>query len=155
MLHLLHRMAIVQGTDYVFVPKVTVILDGVTFASLVATRRYLFLLPKESHAGAGRAITQTTFTVDGKGVREVVEKLLADPSTDIEQLEEALTQLLQGQGLLNEYRIERNSLEEFMLKDGFLSKGIYYRKPGGSRRTIAGVPKADIAALRGLYGVSA
>lgn len=129
-------MAIVENSDYVFVPKVTVILGGVILASLVATKKHLYIVPSEIHSGAGRRISIETFNVGDVGVVEGLRHIFT-AAADVDALERTLDHLLQDDGRVDDLRVSVQGLEEFAIKSGFLSKGIYYRRPGAGRSAIA------------------
>lgn len=143
-------MSLSAGHDYVFVPKVTLVLNGVTFAALVGTRKYLFIVPFESIAEAGRRVQTTKFSIDEKNPQEFLPQFLASPDLTLAEVEEFLMKTIEKDP---QYYLEIASLSEFNIKAGFFSKGIYYKKPGDRGFSGIGISgKENALALKEFYG---
>lgn len=143
-------MTLTAKQDYVFIPKVTLVLNGVTFATVVGTRKYMFIIPFESIAEVGRRVHNTKFSIDEKNPQEFLPQLLASTDMNVAQLEEYLMDLIEKNP---QYYIEIASLAEFNIKAGFFSKGVYYKRPGDRGFTGFGISgKENALALKEFYG---
>ena len=148
-------MALTNGVDYVFVPKATLILEQITFACLVATKKYIFVIPKEGISGQGRIITTTTYSINSKDPISGIKEYLENKDITVKDLEDFLNKtLFEELGLSRDtYLIEVAKLTEFNIKASFFSKGIYFKKPGD--KGFTGFPvsgKENAINLKNFYG---
>jgi hypothetical protein len=143
---------VIEGTDYVLAPKVTLLTGpGVTSGFLVGTRRFLFVVPIDAIRGAGRSVTTTTFTIDGRTPLESVRSLLAAPALTLPELEEAMHRLLST--VEGEWIVPIEALAEFRVKTGWFSRGVYYKRSGD--RGYRGFPisgREHAERVRSFYG---
>ncbi|MEK7672376.1 MAG: hypothetical protein AAB373_00685 [Patescibacteria group bacterium] len=148
-------MSLTPNIDYVFIPKVTLILEQITFACVVATKKYIFVVPKEGLSGHGRTINTTTYTVNSKDPISGIKEYLENKDITVKDLEDFLNQILfEDLGLSKDgYLVEVGKMAEFNIKAGFFSKGIYYKKPGDKGFTgIAISGKENAINLKNFYG---
>lgn len=143
-------MSLTANSDYVFVPKITLVTQGVTFASLVATRKYLFIVPFENIAGNGSKVTTTTFFIDEKNPQEFLAEFLKSSDLTVAKLEEAIMKIIENDP---DSYLEIATLRELNVKAGFFSKGIYYKKEGDRGFRGIGISgKENALALKQFYG---
>lgn len=143
-------MALTEKKDFVFVPKATLVLKGVTFACVVATRKYLFVIPFENISEVGRYVQTETVSIGGSSPEEFVRGLAQLPDMTVAKLEETLMKVIEKNP---DYFVEIAALAEFNIKAGFFSKGVYYKKPGDRGYTgIAISGKQNALNLQEFYG---
>lgn len=143
-------MSLTANQDYVFIPKITLVLNGVTFASLIATRKYIFIVPFENIADAGSKVATTTFSIDQKNPQEFLSEFLKDSDLTVAKLEESLMKIINNDP---QSYLEIATLQEFNIKASFFSKGIYYKKAGDRGFKGIGVSgKENALALKQFYG---
>lgn len=148
-------MSLTKGKDYVFAPKATLVTHAVVFASLVGTRKHIFVVPKEDISGGGSTIETTKYSISGDNLTEGVEKILQDPDMTIDELEKTLNKILFEDLKLDKdrYLLEIGKLAEFNVKAGFFSKGVYYKKPEDKRFKGIGISgKESAQAFQAFYG---
>ena len=143
-------MALTEKKDFVFVPKATLVLNGVTFACVVATRKYLFVVPFESISEVGRYTETETVSIGGTTPEEYIMNLVKLPDITVSKLEETLMKVIEKNP---DYFVEIAALAEFNIKAGFFSKGVYYKKPGDRGYTGIGISgKQNALNLQEFYG---
>jgi hypothetical protein len=147
-------MALQANQDYVYVPTIDVnegLMTGtITKACLVGTKKFLFVVPMEAVHAQGTFMGDTTkWTLDAANPRESVEKLLAQDDLTVEQLEETLKGLLEG----DEQRrvFELGSVEKFQVKTGWLSGGVHIQVPGEGKKAMNIRGKEHKQALGAFY----
>lgn len=147
-------MSLQKNRDYVFSPKGSLLLNGITTCAVLGTPQHIFLFPLESQAGAGMTLTTTTTSIDGGAVvPKLTERL--EQAESIEAIESWVTQLLTKDLGLDpkSYILSINQLEEFDIKFGLLSKGLYYKTSDMKRRNaIGGISKENLQAFKEFYG---
>jgi len=146
-------MAIQKDRDFIFVSKGTVMIEGVTFSFIIGTRRFMFVFPYENIAGAGNVVETNKYTIGGKKPQEFFAELITDPDLTVEKFEEIVREKMASVQLSEDkYLFELAKLEEFNIKMGFLSKGIYLKRLGQSRVGIGVSGKEDILKAKEFYG---
>lgn len=146
-------MAIQKDRDFIFVSKGTVMIEGVTFSFIIGTRRFLFVFPYENITGAGNVASTTKYTIGGKKPQEFFAELITDPDLTVEKFEEIVREKMASVQLSEDkYLFELAKLEEFNIKMGFLSKGIYLKRSGQSRVGIGVSGKDDVLKAKEFYG---
>lgn len=147
-------MPLTAKSDFVFSPKSTVILNGITNCAVLGTSRAIYLIPIQNMSGAGSTVTTSKTSIGGADPISGIQAILNDPSQSIESLEKWAESLIKKDlGLSEDYIIVVDQLSEFNIKMGFFSKGIYYKRGESRRQAIAGVPKAILQEFKEFYGV--
>lgn len=148
-------MAITNGVDFIFIPKTTLVLDQITFACIVATPKYIFVVPKEGISGSGRTINTTKYTIRSTDPITGIKEYLENKDLTIKELEEFLNKILFEDLNLkkDQFLIEIGKQHDLMIKASFFSKGIYYKKTGDRGYTgIAISGKDNALKLKNFYG---
>lgn len=139
-----------EKKDFIIVPKVTLIMQGVVFAVLVCTRKNIFVVPFETIESAGRDVEIETTTIGGTDPATYLTAL-AKSLSDVSELENRLMELINKDP---EYFLKIADLAEFKIKAGFFSRGIYYKKPNQSGFKAFGVGSKQTALdLQQFYGL--
>lgn len=121
-------MALQAGRDYAFSRRTTWLFpSGVGKASALFTRNLVVIVPIQTIGGAGRTVTETTFTTGGRPVDEALLDLLAGPDTTVDALEGFLRKVRDDlpRGLVFE------SLAEFRrikVRGGFFGRAVTMSK---------------------------
>lgn len=86
-------MAVTAGKDYAVARKTTWVFEtGVGDSTGVLTRQYLFIFPHNAIGGAGRKVSESTYTIGGRKPAEAIFDLLANPETTPETLDDKLVE---------------------------------------------------------------
>lgn len=111
-------------TDYVFVPKVSMITSNGVF---VGTKNYVFCVPSKIVDHEYRKVTTTKFSFKGKEIHEAVADIVQQSQTT-QELEENLLQLRDEFPEMTHFNL--NEVESFKVQAGFLGSGIHVQKAG-------------------------
>lgn len=148
-------MAISADVNFIFIPKATLILDQITFACIIATPKYIFIVPKEGISGQGRTINTTKYTINSTDPITGIQEYIQNKDLNIKDLEDFLNKILFEDLNLqkDQFFIEIAKHPELMIKASFFSKGIYYKKTGAKGYTgIAISGKDNAIKLKNFYG---
>lgn len=146
-------MSIQKDRDFVFISKGTSVIEGITFAFIIGTKQHLFIFPFENIAGAGNVVETTKFSIGGKKPQEYFSELVKQSDLTVEELERITREKMKEVNLAEDkYLFDLSSLEEFNIKMGFFSKGLYLKRPGQSRVGIGVSGKEDLLKAKEFYG---
>lgn len=115
-------MAVVSGVDYVLSPKTTWAFgeSGLITGVLVGLTQTLFFFPMTDLSG-------NPLLVKGKPAQPMVLAALEAPAMTADALDGCLRVLAQGEG--NALILELAPLKALRVKNGWFSRGIYWKKP--------------------------
>ena len=113
------QMAVQEFQDYVFVPKVTMMID---FGVFVGTQDYLFCFPSRTETHEYRKIITTDYSFKGKAMDEAISDILKLASTKRE-LEEQLVSMASEVSEMEWFKIE--DLGGFKVEAHFFGSGIH------------------------------
>lgn len=149
-------MSLDIGTDCVLTGTFTTLgKSGINDVILLATKRYLFVVPfKSLQFESYRRNVTSSFSLEGLDPREALPALLKQDEATVENIEAYLLDALadtEGQIVdLTKTDAFKISLGGGLL--GWLKKGLYY-KPAGARgwSAVTGIKKRDLAPLHEFY----
>jgi hypothetical protein len=147
-------MVLIDKRDYVLSPKSTIVLDALSQCIVLGTKNHIFLLPISTMEGAGNTITTTKTSIGGLPALAGLEAKLTSIDS-IQELEAWMTKLITEDLNLSKasYVLKIAELEEFNIKFGLLSKGLYYKAPHQKRRNgIGGISKKTLQDFQEFYG---
>ena len=149
-------MSVNVGTDCVLsAPFTTLGKSGINDVILLATKRYLFVVPfKSLEFESYRRHVTSSFSLAGVDPREALPALLQQDEATVENVEAYLLETLadtEGQIIdVTKADAFRISLGGGLL--GWLKKGLYFKAPGARGwSSVTGIKKRDLAALHGFY----
>lgn len=144
-------------SDAVFIKKATV-QDGlstgsITTGALIATRKYLFVLPANSVTSQGSEILNARYTLSGRSLPEAAQALFDDRDVEISTLEENLKALLVDEPVQRIFVL--SSYPDFKVQDGlFGTCSLAFQAPGENllaRKVVAVNKKEDARALKAFF----
>jgi len=147
-------MPLIENRDYVISKKATVLLDGIVSCIVFGTKRHIFLLPTINRQGSGRSVkVKTTFIGDDSPITQILQKL-THPDAELEEITSWMRKIMLDDLKLSaqKYILKIDELEEFVIKDSLISKGIYYKNSTMKRRNgIGGIKKHEIQNFKNFY----
>jgi len=149
-------MAVSIGTDCVLTaPFTTLGKSGINDVILLATKRFLFVVPfKSLEFESYRRHVTSSFSLAGVDPREALPALLKQDEATVENIEAYLQEALadtEGQVIdVTDTDAFKISIGGGLL--GWLKKGLYYKAPGARGWSgVTGIKKRDLATLHGFY----
>lgn len=119
------NMALVEGRDYAAGLGITwVFSSGVGKGVAVVTPHQLFVIPYDTIAGAGRAVTNTVSKIGKDSVASAVAGLLTNESATIESVEAQLSEWAQQSGAAIVKPL--SSVKRIKLRTGFFTRGVTF-----------------------------
>lgn len=95
---------------------------GPSTASVVVTRRALYLIPFVSISGGGVTITRTTVTIGGMPPAQWIAGLLADPNMTVDALDQSLA--AQCAAITGAIAKPLDGFKRIKIRDGFFGRSV-------------------------------
>lgn len=120
-------MAVAPGRDFAVARKTAWLFDtGVGDATALMTRQHVFIFPHNALGGAGRTVSETTYTIGGRRPADAILELLANPATTPETLDQ---QMLQWSSQVVGPIVERmDDIKRVRVFTGFIRRSVVLSK---------------------------
>lgn len=143
----------IDPKEYIFIPKIDVsegfsAIGAITQACLLGTKKAIYIIPFKI-VSVYRYVAPVNYAVDEESPVEYMKRVLEDERTDLKELENGLTKMLQNEELRRIFPVDE--MKTFKVRKGRLTGGMFLKMPSESKKAVNIPGKENKKALYDFY----